>query len=290
VSKCLMKEPSRRYATAAQVAEDIRRWEDGEAIIAHPPSIIYRLRKKIAKRRAVLAAGLGGVLLAAGVAGWAVPRWLRAVRQHQQKVQELAVEKESRAEEARALGLARPHLEEGRKLRSRLDRLMMTEDYTPENVRSILEKIHREIDRALELHPNYPDALLEKAKTFMVGKDRVRGMEYLTKAINATTGYTTAYLSRARVHLDQFETLRHALGGGESPELTELGAQIRADLQKVDAWSKDTEELSFGSGALAIVEGDYEKAGRIFEEYARASLLDYRGWDWAGHAWLHVPG
>src|SRR6185295_18274418 len=91
VSKCLMKEPSRRYATAAQVAEDIRRWEDGEAIIAHPPSIIYRLRKKIAKRRAVLAAGLGGVLLAAGVAGWAVPRWLRAVRQHQQKVQELAV-------------------------------------------------------------------------------------------------------------------------------------------------------------------------------------------------------
>ena len=38
VFKCLMKEPARRYARAADVAEDIRRWQEGEAIIAHPPS------------------------------------------------------------------------------------------------------------------------------------------------------------------------------------------------------------------------------------------------------------
>jgi tetratricopeptide (TPR) repeat protein len=290
VTSCLMKEAARRYQSAAQVAQDIRHWEDGEAITAHPPSVLYRLRKKIVKRRAVLTVGLGGLLLAGGIAGWAVPRWLNAKRQHSQIELQLALEKESRAGEARALGLARPHVEEARRLRTRLDRLMMTDDCSPDTVRGALEKIHKEVDRALELHPNYPDALLEKARACMAAKDRTRGLEYLTKAIDATPGYSTASYSRARVLLDTFETLRNTLGGGASAELAELGARIRADLEKVNAWSKDTEELSFIAGARAIVDGEYEKAGRIFEEYARASLLDYRGWDWAGRAWMHVPG
>jgi tetratricopeptide (TPR) repeat protein/predicted Ser/Thr protein kinase len=290
VITCLMKEPTRRYASAAQVAEDIRRWEEGEALIAHPPSMLYRLRKKIAKRRAVLVVGLGGLLLAGGVAGLAVPRWLRAARERVRVEQQLALEKKARAGEAKEIELARPHVEEARKLRSRLDRLMMNEEYSAETVRSTIEKIHRELDRALEIHPNYPEAFLEKARAFNLAKDRTRGLEYLTKAIDASSGYTTAYLSRARQLLEKYETQRHAAGGGDSPELAELAATIRGDIKKVNAWSKDTEELSFGAGALQIVDGDYEKAARIFEEYSRASMLDYRGWEWAGRAWLHVPG
>jgi tetratricopeptide (TPR) repeat protein/predicted Ser/Thr protein kinase len=290
VTTCLMKEPSRRYASAAQVAEDIRRWEEGEALIAHPPSMLYRLRKKIAKRRAVLGVGLGGLLLAGAVAGWAVPGWLRASRERTRMAEQLAREKKDRAGEAKEIEQARPHVEEARKLRSRLDRLMMNEDCSAETVRTTIERIQRELDRALEIHPNYPEALLEKARAFMVAKDKNRGLEYYTKAIDASSGYTTAYLSRARHLLEKFETLRHSASGGETPELSELAATIRADLKKVIDWSKDAEELSFGAGGLAVVDGDYEKAARIFEEYSRASQLDYRGWEWAGHAWLHVPG
>jgi tetratricopeptide (TPR) repeat protein len=290
VSTCLMKEPGRRYQNAAIVAQDIRHWEEGEAISAHPPSVLYKLRKKIVKRRAVLGVGLGGLLLAAGVGGWAVPRWLRAKRQQVQVERQLAVEKESRAVEAREVAQARPHVEEARKLRTRLDRLMMNEEYSPETVRTTIEKIHKELDRALEIYPNSPDALLEKARAYTVAKDRARVLEYLTKAIEASPGYTTAYLSRARQLLDKLETLRIAAGGGETPELAEIAATIRADLKKVSAWSKDSEEISFGAGALAIVDGEYERAARIFEEYARSSMLDYRGWEWAGRAWLHVHG
>jgi tetratricopeptide (TPR) repeat protein len=293
VSKCLMKEPARRYLRAADVAEDIRRWQEGEAIIAHPPSVVYRLGKKIAKRRAVLTVGLCGILLASTVAGWAIPRWLRADREHAQSAQELAVEKESRAEETRALGLARPYLEEGRRTRSRLDRLLMTEDASPESVRSLTEKAHKEFDRALEFYPKHPDALLEKAKAYMAQGDPTRALEYFTKTIEASSGYTTAYLSRARILLDQYEAQRHGIGGwgaAETPEMKALGARIRSDLKEVDARSKDTQELSFGSGALAVVEGDYEKAARIFEEYSREGVSGYRGWEWAGHSWLHVPG
>ncbi len=290
VITCLMKEPSRRYASAAQVAEDIRRWEEGEALIAHPPSMLYRLRKKIAKRRAVLLVGLGGLVLAGGVAVLAVPRWLRAAQERARVEQQLALEKKARAGEAKEIELARPHVEEARKLRSRLDRLMMNEEYSAETVRSTIEKIHRELDRALEIHPHYPEAFLEKARAFYLAKDKARGLEYLTKAIDASSGYTTASMSRARQLLEKYDTLRNSSGGADSPELAEIAATIRADLKKVNAWSKDTEELSFGAGALQIVDGDYEKAARIFEEYSRASMLDYRGWEWAGRAWLHVPG
>ena len=290
VTTCLMKEPSRRYASAAQVAEDIRRWEEGEALIAHPPSLLYRLRKKVAKRRAVLGVGLGGLLLAGGVTGGVVPRWLQATREQSRIELQLALEKKARAGQEREIEQARPHVEEARKLRNRLDRLMASEDYSAETVRTTIDKIHKELDRALEIHPNYPEALLEKARAFMVAKDKTRGLEYYTKAIDASSGYTTAYLSRARQLLEKYETLRHSTGGEATPELAGMAASIRSDLKKVNAWSKDTEELSFGAGALAIVDGDFEKAARIFEEYSRASLLDYRGWEWAGHAWLHVPG
>ena len=260
-----MKEPARRYARAADVAEDIRRWQEGEAITAHPPSMFYRLGKKIAKRRAVLTVGGVGILLVAAAAGL----WLRAFREHARKDQELSFEKESRAGEARKLALARPFLEEARRTRSRIDRLLMTDDWSPDVVRALTDKVHTEVDRALEYYPDYPEALYEKARTFMVDRDRRRALEYYTKGIEHTTGYTTAYLSRARILLDHFEDERHACGsraGISSPEMAALAAKIRSDLQQVDAWSKDTQELSFKSAALSLLEGEFEKAARIFED------------------------
>ncbi len=287
VFKCLMKEPARRYARAADVAEEIRRWQEGEAITAHPPSMFYRLGKKIAKRRAVLTVGGIGILLVSASAGL----WIRADREHARKDQELSFERESRAGEARKLSLARPYLEEARRTRSRLDRLLMTDDWAPDVVRSLTDKVHSEVDRALEHYPEYPDALYEKARTFMIDRDKMRALEYYTKAIEGATGYTTAYLSRARILLDQFEEERHASGSPtESPELSDLAVRIRSDLRQVDAWSKDTQELAFKSAAIAVVDGEFEKAARIFEEYARESRTSYRGWEWAGHCWLHVPG
>jgi len=272
VVKCLMKEPARRYQRAADVAEDVRRWQEGEAILAHPPSIFYRLGKKIAKRRAVLTVGLGGLLLSTGVAVWAI----RA-----------ETDRESRAAEAQRLELARPHLDEGRRARKRLDRLLMTEDAPAETIHSLAEKALKEIDKALEYYPTYPDALLEKARFL---DDRDQALVYFTKAIEATTGYTAAYLSRAKILLDQVEEIRHLTRSSDSPEIAALVTRIRSDLKEVDAWSKDTEELTYGNAARAVIDGDYEKAARIFEEYARAAVSTHRGWEWAGHSWLHVPG
>jgi WD40 repeat protein len=78
--KCLQKEPRRRYASAQDLAEDLRRWLTGEPIHARPVGGLERLCKWVQRRPAVaglLAAvmvvasvGLAGVLWAYGEAVW----------------------------------------------------------------------------------------------------------------------------------------------------------------------------------------------------------------------------
>jgi formylglycine-generating enzyme required for sulfatase activity len=61
--KCLSKEPARRYASAEDLADDLRRFRDGEPIRARPVGAVERT-VKWARRRPALAALLGVVLLA----------------------------------------------------------------------------------------------------------------------------------------------------------------------------------------------------------------------------------
>src|SRR5262249_54248463 len=56
--KCLSKEPARRYASAAALADDLRRFEDGRPIRARPVGAVQRTWKW-AQRRPALAALLG---------------------------------------------------------------------------------------------------------------------------------------------------------------------------------------------------------------------------------------
>jgi formylglycine-generating enzyme required for sulfatase activity len=61
--RCLQKEPGKRYASAEELAEDLRRFQAGEPIRARPAGAVERA-VKWAKRRPALAALLGVVLLA----------------------------------------------------------------------------------------------------------------------------------------------------------------------------------------------------------------------------------
>jgi formylglycine-generating enzyme required for sulfatase activity len=61
--KCLSKDPARRYASAEELANDLRRYQAGEPIRARPAGAVERTWKW-ARRRPALAALLGVVLLA----------------------------------------------------------------------------------------------------------------------------------------------------------------------------------------------------------------------------------
>lgn len=64
--KALAEEPEHRYPTAEALADDLRRWLDGQPVLAEKPKFGYRLRKFVARNRMGVAAG---VLLAASLAG-----------------------------------------------------------------------------------------------------------------------------------------------------------------------------------------------------------------------------
>ena len=68
--KCLQKEPDKRYDSAAGLADDLRRFLDGEPIVARPVPLWER-GIKWARRRPAIAALVVAVHAAAGVAAWA---------------------------------------------------------------------------------------------------------------------------------------------------------------------------------------------------------------------------
>ncbi len=65
ILKCLEKEPDRRYATAREVAEDLRRFLSGEPIQARRASLIYKTSKKIRKHKVLTAVGLAAAAVMA---------------------------------------------------------------------------------------------------------------------------------------------------------------------------------------------------------------------------------
>ena len=86
VMKALEKDRGRRYETANGFAQDVRRYLDGDAVEACPPSATYKLKKFARKHRAALATvGAFAFLLvaatavSAGLAVWANRERVRAV-------------------------------------------------------------------------------------------------------------------------------------------------------------------------------------------------------------------
>jgi non-specific serine/threonine protein kinase/serine/threonine-protein kinase len=65
VLMALRKEPERRYASAEQFAEDLKRYLDGLPVLAAPDSALYRVRKFIARNRVAAAAAAGFILAVA---------------------------------------------------------------------------------------------------------------------------------------------------------------------------------------------------------------------------------
>ena len=49
--KAVAKDPDQRYQSAAEFAQDIGRFLDGEAILARPPSTVYQMRKLVLRHR-----------------------------------------------------------------------------------------------------------------------------------------------------------------------------------------------------------------------------------------------
>jgi serine/threonine-protein kinase len=81
VLKCLEKDPERRYESALAVAEDLRRYREGQPILAHPATWTYRAGKFARKHRWLVGtSGLASMLvLALGSWGFAMSARARKI-------------------------------------------------------------------------------------------------------------------------------------------------------------------------------------------------------------------
>ena len=89
VLKALAKDPAQRYASAAAMAEDLRRYLAGKPIQAQPARLSYRLRKFV--RRNGMPLGVSAVALVAILAAVGYVRYRESLTQATVKVKSLAV-------------------------------------------------------------------------------------------------------------------------------------------------------------------------------------------------------
>jgi len=76
--KCLEKEPQRRYKSARALANDLKRYLDGEPIVARKASMVYWLRRKARKHKVIVTAGCFALLLLLIISSLAIRSELRA--------------------------------------------------------------------------------------------------------------------------------------------------------------------------------------------------------------------
>ncbi len=251
--KALEKDPLQRYASAAALADDVDRFRRGEPILAQPPSLVYRLRKTIVRRKRMLAVtGITLVFAVAAVAALLAERGrgLNELRKRTQTsldaalalrragsvegMQRFATETEDACREAieRKPRLAEPHY-----LLGRMQRALMKDD----------EALAAQ-ERALALDADFAPALYERVVlTTRLYRWRV---EELVQSRWGEEGHILVRQERQGAR--RIPSL---------PELAKEDAQAQTLRLRIDADLKRIDELvtngdsRIGAGELACVRG-----------------------------------
>jgi len=127
VLKCLEKNRTRRYATAIGLAEDIERYLHEQAVLARPPSKLYRLQKLVRRNRIAMLAGataVAALLLGSIISTWLFIKEREALRSAETaRAKEMQLRREAELRETvKEIGLlmAQNHYDQADQLLSRV--------------------------------------------------------------------------------------------------------------------------------------------------------------------------
>jgi serine/threonine-protein kinase len=275
--KCLEKDPARRYRNGTELADDLDRWLRNEPIVARPPSLSYRVRKRILRHKA--AAGLACALLLAIIAAGGL--WWRGVRAKRQAAEATRALLRSLRDNAelwveaalahRAAGNREKAWEYWPRMEKRVDDLLRKAPLLAEPhfyKGRMLRVIEREEDalkaqdEALRLDPDLGAALYERV--VLLSGEYYREREKLRRDIKrkwaARISISRAPPSRTRrgslsplLRLPELER--------QNPLLRKLRERIRVDVERLEGLIK--EGKAGEAGLLRVSEAQSECARGI---------------------------
>jgi tetratricopeptide (TPR) repeat protein/predicted Ser/Thr protein kinase len=182
VLKCLEKDPGRRYATAEELAGDLERWLKGEAILAHPPSTAYKVRKFIARRKGPVAVGAAGLAAVVATLALLVPRWLedRSLKELGPLRTQIAVVREWVRQPFRK----------------------------PEEIRQALEAEIQSVSEHLVRHPRQSQAYFVRAQARFYLGDLAEAEKDTREAIRLNPDFLPAWTLLGSIRIEEYAGLR----------------------------------------------------------------------------------
>lgn len=261
VARCMEKDPARRYPSAGELARDIERYLAGEPIHARPPTLAYRLAKRLRRNARVVAAA---ALAVAAVAGLLLPAWWSAERE----VRRLADDEQIRAAQRDCVAALRVRLEEA----SRRDNPGPACDSIASELEALAPAIP-EVDillgDALSMHPL---VIQERARFEKAAAAYDRALADGQRRVAALQGRRQLRLRRVLFHLSVTQLTYGTVQYGEA----EMGEDLR------EAGSLAAEALARGDFAEADrLAGESMEAmpetARLLRACARIGAHDYEG-------------
>jgi tetratricopeptide (TPR) repeat protein len=275
----LEKNPHQRYPSAAAFAADLNRWLRGEPVRVRPPSTLTVLRRKLARRRGLVAAA-AGVLLAVAVTAAVLSRRVRAA--------------ESRATEAHTA-----LLENMRKLTDAYLDAALTRRRAGD-VRGMLEyvpKAEQICRECAEKIPAISDPHTRLARVYRAAMRFDKALAELDRALSKDANDLAARYDRGLLRTASYEahvsTLRDAWKRKEGARVSgRPGVEVRKLPSRRELEDDRARELRRGAeddlkpvdsplarGLLAALSDDSAKALELFRSATRETPRAVEAWE-----------
>lgn len=298
ILKAMDKDPRRRYASAAEFAEDVRRCLAGEPILARPASFPYRAWKFLRRHR--LPSALGATAAAALVV--AATFAARAIERS--KSLEVAAREKAQERERYALerDLALRLLRETTRV-SLEAALVLRRQGANERLPAFLEPLESAYRQALERAPELAEVDYRMGRMHRALMKDAAALEFQNRALAKDPDYAPALYERAVLLATKYAAqLSRAAEDSASPDETAKAFRTIQDdctrLERILAGgpavvpgTRITEaHLTAARGILAFYQGRSAEAARLLTEAVESDPLMEEAWEALAKATLERPG
>jgi len=255
--RAIDREPAVRYATAADLAADLRRWLAGEPVTARPPSTFRRAWRSAGARRAVLAAA---ALALAGTGAWIAAG---SMRRSERRADAAQRERDRLAEATSLLERARPAIDDA-------FAAFYDAEARPAELRERVAQAEKLVDQAVARAPALAAAHFLKGRARELGGDWDGAERAAREALRLDARFGPAHYQLGRLLVTRAFVAQIDFGRADEASRTEAGTRLLEEAVReldaaIAAGSGFDDELQrvVAEAMRAVARRDFDEAGRL---------------------------